>query len=470
MAAEIVRESVIAGTWYPDHPQTLRKEINGYLSQAAASPLNGDLVGLVVPHAGYRYSGNVAAFAYKLLQDQPFDRVLILAPSHRVFFKGASIYHAGGFQTPLGIVPLDREIVDELLKDQAVFTRDLSPHAQEHSLEIQLPFLQSVLDRFKLTPVVMGDQSIEFCRKLAKCLVAACRGKRILLIASSDLSHYHSYKEARDLDRKVLDCVSSFDPEGLAESLNTGKCEACGAGPIMTVMLAAREMGAGKSGVLHYANSGDVTGDHAGVVGYMAAAFFAARASAEGRSRQGKVGVDLGLSDEEKEALRQLAYASVRGKCLGQPPPEIPSGYPRLSEPRGAFVSIRRGEELRGCIGMIEARAPLHETVRNMAVQAAFADPRFCAVDKDEIDQIHIEISVLTPLERIEDISQIEIGKHGLFIRKGFHSGLLLPQVATEHDWDRDEFLQWTCRKAGLTTDAWKEAAAEIYVFSADVF
>jgi AmmeMemoRadiSam system protein A len=187
-------------------------------------------------------------------------------------------------------------------------------------------------------------------------------------------------------------------------------------------------------------------------------------------SKSRRIGVDLGLSPEEKETLHEVAFQAIRCRCLGEPMPDIEVEAPRLKEPGAAFVCIHKGRDLRGCIGVLEARMPLWETIRKMAVEAAFGDPRFCALATDELDKIDIEISVLTPMRRISDPSEIEIGKHGLFIRKGFRSGLLLPQVATEQDWDREQFLKWTCCKAGLPEKAWKQKGVELYVFSADVF
>jgi AmmeMemoRadiSam system protein A len=180
--------------------------------------------------------------------------------------------------------------------------------------------------------------------------------------------------------------------------------------------------------------------------------------------------VDLGFSAEEKEMLRKLAFQAIRCRCMGEPLPDIAAQAPRLKEPGAAFVCIHKGKDLRGCIGMIEARTPLWETIKTMAVEAAFGDPRFCALASDELDEIDVEISVLTPMQRIGDPTEIEIGKHGLLIRKGYRSGLLLPQVATEHGWDREQFLKWTCLKAGLAEEAWKDKDVEVYVFSADVF
>ncbi|MDY0038997.1 MAG: AmmeMemoRadiSam system protein B, partial [Desulforhabdus sp.] len=458
MGLEKIRESVIAGSWYPGQADTLKREVQKYLDQAAVSPLKGDIVGLIVPHAGYVYSGGVAAHAYKLLLDQPFERVLIVAPSHRAYFKGASVYKLGGYRTPLGVVPLDRELVDSLLKQPIEIDYVPQAHAQEHSLEIQLPFLQVVIKEFKLTPIVMGDQAFENCSKLAEAIAAVCEGKRALLVASSDLSHFHPYAVAKKLDQTIIDQVAAFDAAELSASLRKGSGEACGGGPMLTVMLAAQKLGAGKSRVLKYANSGDVTGDNSSVVGYLSAVLYdnPGRKRDQQQSGRSKVGVDLGLSEEEKITLRELAYQTIRGRCLGEPLPEFSAQTPKLQEHRGAFVCVKKAGELRGCIGMIEAKTPLHETIKNMAIQAAFSDPRFCAVEPSELNQIDLEISVLTPMERIRDIDRIEIGKHGLYIRKGYQSGLLLPQVATENNWDREQFLQWTCKKAGLAKNEWK--------------
>lgn len=472
MSQEKIRESAISGSWYPDHPETLKKQIGNYLDRVQPVPLNGTLVGLIVPHAGYLYSGGVAAHAYKILLQQPFERVLIVAPSHRAYFDGASIYRSGGYRTPLGVVPLDHEIIDALCQDTSLFQYVARAETQEHSLEIQLPFLQLVLPQFRLTPILMGNQSLESCRELAASIVGACQGKSVLLVASSDLSHFHPYQEAKRLDQVVIDLVSKFDPAGLGTALAEGTCEACGGGPMMTLMLAARDFGATKAKILQYANSGDVTGDTQGVVGYLAAALLdnPGTSKKDPPSRCQEAALGLELSADDKLTLRQIAVAAIRSKCLRQPMPEIASSSPNLREHRGAFVCLHKGGELRGCIGMIEGFGPLSQTVREMAVQAAFADPRFCPLVPQELDELDIEISVLTPLERIRDPSEIEIGKHGLLIRRHSHSGLLLPQVATEHGWDRNQFLEWTCRKASLPPKAWRESDTELYVFSADVF
>lgn len=472
--SEQVRESVIAGTWYPSSASDLRAQIEHFLAEVPGQQAQGRLVALVSPHAGYRYSGQVAAHGYKFLQETKFDSVVVLAPSHHMRFSGVSVYDRGGFRTPLGVAPLDRDMITDLMKREDSIRSIPEAHGKEHSLEIQLPFLQVLLPGFKLVPLVMGEQDMKTCEKLAEALFQCTRGKSALVVASSDLSHFHSYDEARKLDQIVLDRLSAFDPKGLHEKLAAGECEACGGGPMVTAMLYARKVGADRGQVLQYANSGDATGirnDPRGVVGYVSAVFWIT--AAEKQSLSGavkKVGVDLGLSGSEKALLHQIARENIEAKCRGTQPPRRHIESAKLQEVRGAFVTLHKHGKLRGCIGHITGRSPLAETIAEMAVAAAFQDPRFPSLDVGELEEIQIEISVLTPLDRLRDPEDIQIGRHGLVMKKGLRNGLLLPQVATEQGWDRRTFLENACIKAGLPRDAWKDGDTEIYVFSADVF
>jgi len=471
MPLEQIRESVIAGSWYPGNASRLQQEVQDYLSQASVADFKGELIALISPHAGYRYSGQVAAYAYKILETHKFDTAVVIAPSHRAYFKGVSVYDQGGYRTPLGVVPLDKEFVAELKERESRISYVAEAHSQEHSLEIQLPFIQVVMPEGKLVPLVMGDQSFDTCQWLAQALAHCIRGKSVVVVASSDLSHFHPYNEAKRLDQVVVDRVNAFDPRGLSNDLAGGKCEACGGGPMVTAMLVARELGANKSRVLHYANSGDVTGDHSGVVGYMAAALWANPKKAGGQKEvDQRLGVDLGLTSEEKAQLLQIARDVVEAHCRGGKSPRAEVASPTLNEPRGAFVTLHKDGKLRGCIGHIRAQKPLVETIVEMAEAAAFQDPRFPPVTSQELGQLEYEISVLTPLRRIKDVEEIQVGTHGIYMKRGGSSGLLLPQVATEWGWDRTTFLEHTCTKAGLPEDAWKDRKTEIYIFSADVF
>ncbi len=270
-----IRKSVIAGSWYPGKPETLRAQIQGFLKAVPAQPtLSGELVALIAPHAGYVYSGGVAAHAYNLLLTRPFSQIVLIAPSHRYPFRGASIDQKSGYETPLGVIPVEGPLAQAITRGNPVFSYVPEGHVQEHSLEIQLPFLQQTLGNFSIVPIIQGSQDPSTSEEMARALASALKGKRALLVASSDLSHFHPYDQAKRLDQRILDRVAAFDEKGLLQDLVQDQVEACGGGPIVTVMKTARLLSANKAYVLKYANSGDVTGDRSGVVGYMAAALF----------------------------------------------------------------------------------------------------------------------------------------------------------------------------------------------------
>jgi AmmeMemoRadiSam system protein B/AmmeMemoRadiSam system protein A len=466
-----IRESAVAGSWYPGNPDALSRDIKGYLDKAEKERVDGEIVALVSPHAGYAYSGQVAAYAYKLIEGKPFDTVVVVAPSHYVNFKGFSLWDRGGYRTPLGLVPVDVELSRKMMEKSREIQFIPEAHAREHSLEMQIPFLQVVLKSFKLVPIVMEpDWSWEGCQTLARSIADTVRGKKTLLVASTDLSHFHNYEKAVELDRRVIDRLDRFDPEGLTLNLKGNRAEACGGGPVVAVMLAAKALGANQGKSLKYLNSGDVTGERSRVVGYAAGVFYKGAGRTVEMKEEKKVGVDLGLSAEDKKTLHHIARTVVENRAKGKPVPEFKVETPILNESRGAFVTINKKGQLRGCIGYIEGRGPVYKTVEKMAEEAAFRDPRFDPVKERELPELEIEISVLTPLKKITDINEIEVGKHGIYIKKGWNSGLLLPQVATDYGWDRLTFLEHTCQKAGLPTNAWKEKNMEIYIFSADIF
>jgi AmmeMemoRadiSam system protein B/AmmeMemoRadiSam system protein A len=471
VAMKEIREPAVAGAFYPDKPEVLSKDVTGYLEKVKKEKVEGEIVALVSPHAGYMYSGQVAAYAYKLLEGRAFESVVVVGPSHRALFKGASLYDRGGFRTPLGVVPVDTELSKKMMEKRKEIQFLPEAHAQEHSLEVQIPFLQVVLKSFKLVPIVMEPYwSWETCQSLASAIAESVKGKKVLLIASTDLSHFYTYNIAVELDRIFLSHIAQFDIEGLNRDLKSGRTEACGGGPVVTIMLAAKMLGANRGKILKYLNSGDVTGDRSRVVGYGAGVFYKTVEEKERMKEEKKAGVDLGLNEEEKKALRQIAKTVIENKARGKAVPEFKVESPLLKENRGAFVTLHKRGQLRGCIGYIEGHGPLHQTIEEMAEAAAFKDPRFTPVREKELPELDIEISVLTPLRRIKDVNEIQVGKDGIYIKKGWFSGLLLPQVATEYAWDRLTFLEHTCQKAGLPSNAWKEKDTEIYIFSADIF
>lgn len=463
-----VRRPVVAGTFYPGDPGKLSADINAYLEAADTEPVEGTVYGLIAPHAGYVYSGGVAATAYASLSGRDYDSVIVVAPSHRVAFRGSSVYGGDAYETPLGRVRIDSELADSIRDPARGIDYDPRAHASEHSLEVQVPFLQTTLGDFSLVAVVMGEQSEQHVRLLASALADAVRGagdRSVLLVASTDLSHYHDQDTAVELDSNVLEAVRNFDPEGLLASLARGECEACGGGPAAAVMMAARELGAERADVVGYATSGDVTGDKSQVVGYMAAVISGSRPDSDSGGMPYE-----GLNERERSALLTLARGSIEAALEGKSPPRPETSSRALATECGAFVTLEKRGALRGCIGYVRGFKPLGQTVSEMAVQAALHDPRFPPVTRDELDDLTIEVSVLSPLSPVEDVSEIEVGKHGLVIQSGGRSGLLLPQVAVDQGWDRDTFLDHTCLKAGLPPGCWRGGDVTILKFTAEVF
>ena len=397
-----IRKPAVAGMFYPASPDRLKEEISNYLRKVASVKTEGEIVAIISPHAGYEFSGGVAAYGFKAIEGKDFSTVIIIGPSHYVYFKGSSIYPEGYYRTPLGDVEIDKELAKKLINGSNI--RFYPPaHQREHSVEVQIPFLQTVLKDFKIVPIVMGNCSYQDCLDLGKAIAENVKDKRILIIASTDLSHFYPSEEARPLDKITLNEIRRFNPRELYQKVQTEECQLCGAMPVVATL----------------------------------------------------------LLEIAREAIESYVNKQERIK--------IKETNPKLREKRGVFVTLTKSGQLRGCIGYIQPIKPLCEAVRDMAIEAAVNDPRFTPLQKGELNEIEIEISVLSPLKKIENVTEIEVGRDGIFIKKGFHSGLLLPQVATENNWDREEFLRHTCYKAGLPSDAWKEGA-EIYIFSAEIF
>ena len=268
-----VRRSVIAGSWYPGDPKQLRAMIDGFLENVPPQPLEGALVGLIAPHAGYVYSGQVAAHAYAQLRGKAFSKVLVVSPVHRMYPGRFAVTDKAYYETPLGLVPVDADLLQAVEQHTQL---NYVSQDMEHSLEIQLPFLQHILGDFALAPIMMGEQDWESAVELGQGLAEAVGKEVVLLVASTDLSHFYRYDVAVKLDQIVLERITAYDANGLARALATHKAEACGGGPVMAVMVAAEKMGAHRAVLLKYMNSGDVTGDRSSVVGYAAAALLRA--------------------------------------------------------------------------------------------------------------------------------------------------------------------------------------------------
>jgi AmmeMemoRadiSam system protein B/AmmeMemoRadiSam system protein A len=454
-----LRKPAVAGTFYPSDRAVLEGALDGYLKvwTSKAKRLSPHIVAILAPHAGYAYSGKVAAAAYHQIQGKDYRTVVVLGSSHYVPFKGISIYPSGYWETPLGKVPVDAEAAALLLKECKSLQVYYPPFEKEHSLEVQIPFLQKTLRTFKIVPLITGTLAPDEFRALTDALSKLLEKNPLntLIVVSTDLSHFHDYDTARKLDKVALEDIQGLNTQKLVADLNKGNCEMCGAPGVVILTMLAGRLDA-RPTLLDYANSGDVTSDRRRVVGYASMAF---SLSEEER-----------LTQTEQKKLLAIARQTLEGYISKGIVPEFDVKEKRLIEKKGAFVTLTKGGNLRGCIGYILPVQPLHRAVKEMAINASTRDPRFPAVAKAELKEIHIEISVLGPLKPIAKVDEIEVGKHGLVISRGGQSGLLLPQVAVDHNWNRDEFLRQSCIKAGLPPAAWKEKGTVIQTFTAQVF
>ena len=464
-----VRQPGVAGGFYPADPKALTALIDDMLAHASPPEINDPILAMVAPHAGYQYSGPVAAYTYAALKGRKFSRVVVIAPSHYEAFDFTSVFDGDAYATPLGTVQIDKVFAAQLVKMSPTIKFSVQGHTPtkegaEHALEVELPWLQRVLGDFQLVPVIMGDQSYESSRALGVALAKLIQGNDTLVLASSDLSHYHPYDEAVKIDHKTLNALQAWDYFSMSQNFGMRVWEACGGAPIVAAMIAAERMGANQAVVLKYANSGDVTGDRSRVVGYSAVALVKTQGPRPAEH-------PFSLGAHEKSELLALARKSVEYAVKERKAYEPPTtSNEALNQERGAFVTLKEAGELRGCVGYTSAVEPLYMTVRDTATLAALRDSRFQPVSAGELGQLEYEISVLSPLRRALDIRQIKVGQHGLLMRNGAYQGLLLPQVPVEEGWDRQRFLEETCAKAGMRAGCWRDENTDIFMFTAVVF
>jgi len=440
---------------------------------AAAKPIEieGKVQTLIVPHAGYDYSGIVAASGYKTIAgDSHYENIFIIASSHREQFNGVSIYSAGNYLTPLGEAKVNREVAQALINGNNNFMYLPEAHDREHSIEVQIPYLQYHFDKLPpIIPLVMGSSSLSAARDLATALLPWFTPENLFII-SSDFSHYPSYNDAIRVDKISGDAILTKDPEIFYTTLRNSSKQSvpnlstpsCGWSSIMTMLYMANQVVELELSPILYRNSGDSKiGDKDRVVGYWAIA---------GSEKQAEQQA-FTLSDQEKESLLELSRSTLESFIKTRALTDITPGSlsPALKVPAGAFVSLYMGGRLRGCIGSFSPTDPLYAVVESMTLAAALKDSRFVPVEEPELEYIDIEISVLTPLQKISSIDEFELGKHGIYMIKDGQSGTFLPQVADDSGWNTEEFLGHCARdKAGLGWDGWKEA--DLYIYEAIIF
>ena len=469
-----LRQPAVAGSFYPENVKSLKAQIDLLFSEAEDKKTDENIAAIIVPHAGYIFSGPVAASAYaKLDPDKSFSRIFIIGTSHHVLLNGASIYNIGDYQTPLGTVPVDVELASKLIDENRLIKYVPEAHENEHSIEVQLPFLQYRLKKpFKIVPIIIGTQSAQTCGKLAEILKPYFTPEN-LFIVSSDFSHYPSYQNAIKNDLATGNAVSGNSPTAFVQAIQSNErknipglaTSCCGWSSVLTLLDITSEQR--DISVVHvkYMNSGDNMqyGDKERVVGYHSFIFT--------RSNSTLGGGDFELTPDDKKKLLKIARESIESKLENDLVPEIDTR--ELSENVklncGAFVTLTENGNLRGCIGRFNADEPLYRVIQKMARAAAFSDTRFLPVVKSEIRNIEIEISVLTPLKRIYSIDEFTLGKQGIYIIKGTRSGTFLPQVAESTGWNKEEFLGHCAQdKAGIGWNGWKDA--DLYTYEALIF
>ena len=451
--SQTVRPAAVVGQFYPNGHEELRKTVRTLLRDAAGVDIKETIRGLVSPHAGYLYSGIVAAAGYR--QIAPSTRtVILIGPSHRFPLKGPSIPSVTAYQTPMGDVWLAQLAFK--LRKLPIFESVPEAHKMEHSLEVQLPFLQMMLEDFEIVPILINSGDL---KALASAL-APHIDNNTLIVASTDLSHYYPYERAVSMDRICTSAITN------AEFFRMPLCEACGKQAVMTLMHIA-EIKNWDAKLIDYKNSGDTAGGKDNVVGYASIAFV-------DRKERSKI-MKAFLSDQDKKALLRLARSAIEAKLVAGVRVERPKPSPILKEDRGCFVTLHKYGQLRGCIGTIEPVCSLVECVGGNAQNAAFKDPRFLQLSAEELPEIDIEVSVLSVPESLnfnngDDLKrQLRPNIHGVILSRGLHSSTFLPQVWEQLP-DKEQFLEHLCVKGGMPATAWKDPSTKVEVYQAEVF
>ncbi|MGD8242540.1 MAG: AmmeMemoRadiSam system protein B [Desulfobacterales bacterium] len=465
--AHVVRQPVFAGRFYPADPEELKDLLSALDRQARQTPIklpdDRALKAIVMPHAGYIYSGWTAAHAGHVLREHGFAKVIVLAPDHRVGFTNGMISDVDAYQTPLGRIRLHAD-ARRLREENALFDFNRESDAREHSLEVVLPFLQHYLKDFELVPVVLGPSNPNAMADV----LAPHLGPDTLLVVSSDLSHYLPYEQAVAHDRQTLDLIMGFEVEALARRENC----ACGRAPLQVLMTLARRLD-WEPVLLHYANSGDTAGGKERVVGYAALAFYGDATAAEAGKRPQVLSPSQG--DRLVRLARETIAAALKDGSPGkQSVRELPD-QPVFDQTRGVFVTLEQQGRLRGCIGNLVAEEPLRTTVPRNALRAAFNDPRFAPLAAAEFDTVSVSVSVLSPPVRLvyrdahELIDRLQPHRDGVILQHGRARATFLPQV-----WDQipepDSFISALCRKAGLRPDTWQREQLVIHTYAVQYF
>jgi len=475
-AQDAVRRPAVAGSFYPDDADALRAAVDAYLV-SARPPSAERPIALVAPHAGYVFSGQIAADAWRQAQPFDYDTIVILGPNHTEAFDAVALYRGSGFRTPLGVAAIDTALAAALMKaDDDVTWRD-SVHAKEHAIEVQIPFVQRLYPDARILPIVVATRDPARLARLGETLARLLAGRRALIVASSDLSHYPAAADASRLDRATLDAIATLDPAVVRKVVDAapgrGAAEvvtgACGEAPILAAMTAARALGATRARAVSYAHSADSpAGDPARVVGYGAVAIDRGPATAPALDGAETADTTDALTDDDRRELARYARETIDRFVTTGTAPLSRDTAPRLLRRQGAFVTIKKDGALRGCIGRLVPNGPLHWLVGAVALEAAVADPRFRPVTPSELGRLEIEVSLLTPPRQVAGPGDLVPGRDGVVLVKDGKSAVFLPEVAVDEGWTRDEWLDQLSVKAGLEAGAWRNGAM-LFAFRSEV-
>ena len=478
----INRKPVVAGQFYPAKPDELNANLIKLFAEASPGKTKGNVRTIISPHAGYVFSGEVAASSFNQINPKKkYNTIFVIGSSHRIMFDGASIYNKGNYETPLGEVKVDLETANLLINNYNVFKFKAEAHDYEHCLEVQLPFLQHVMETdFKIVPIVIATQNSRTCIKIADALKPYFTDDNLFVI-STDFSHYPAYKDAVTVDNLTAQAIISNKPEALISTLSNNEkmgindlaTSLCGWTSVLTLLYMTYDKHDIKYFPIAYKNSGDSKyyGDKSRVVGYYSIAVSSTVDVELKEDKKQKDNTGFDLSKEDKKKLLEISRKTLESYIKsGKVSPVNESSLPEILKTNcGAFVSLHIGKDLRGCIGNFAQDIPLYKTVQEMTVASSSRDYRFPPVSEDELKKIDIEISVLTPLQKISSINEIQLGKHGIYMKKGSGTGTFLPQVATMTGWTLEEFLGHCARdKASIGWEGWKDA--ELYTYEAIVF
>ena len=463
---EMKRPPSVSGIFYPKDSIQLKQKLDLYLELKKPYKINDEIIALIAPHAGYDYSGWVAGKSYRELYGKKYDVAIIIAPNHLKYFKGASVFEGESYCTPLGEIKVDNALRKLITEKQSLVKLSNEGHEwnqerSEHSLEVQLPFLQIVQPNISILPIIMGSQDDETVFALIKAIVPAIRKseKKVLLIASSDLSHYHNYSSAKKLDEKFINTFEAFDYFKLSTNCFSGQWEACGAGPVIAVMQIAEQLGGTESNIMQIANSAEspyIKADTNKVVGYFSGLI---------TNKNENKSLLPNLNANEKIKLLDIAKNTINNTVNNQELIKFEEDSKNLNQIYASFVTIRKNHELRGCIGSTISEFPLYKSVINSAKLSSIKDSRFKPVSQVELNEIKIDITILSRLKRIIDYNEIKLGIDGVYIRNSEKTALFLPQVANEQNWDLKLLLQNICIKAGLPKTAYTYNDTEFFIF-----